>query len=176
MKFVVHRWLTLTIKPRKRSLFAALFSFSWSMMLLWHWLLLVAISRFNIRYVVPTDHDIPFSRTFEVNFQVFKDFSLLFQTSIHKKNDQQCTFQIRHTETIWSWVCQKNGGGDWGYVFLTILDDLLYNGYIIIQPQTILLERGVWGSSPRKLLLELVQNPAILDHFGGYTSLVIMTQ
>ena len=36
--------------------------------------------------MVPTDHDIPFSRTFEVHFQgVFKDFSLFFQTSIHEK-------------------------------------------------------------------------------------------
>ena len=38
---------------------------------------------------------------------------------------------------------------------------------VIIQAQTILLERGVWGSSPRKILLELVQNPAILDNSGG---------
>ena len=40
---------------------------------------------------------------------------------------------------------------------------------VIIQPQTILLERGVWGSSPRIFLLILVQNPAILDNSGGYT-------
>ena len=61
-------------------------------------------------HMVPTDHDIPFFkdflRTFEVQFQgVFKDFfflcSLFSQTSIREKNDQQWTFQIRHTETIW---------------------------------------------------------------------------
>ena len=44
---------------------------------------------------------------------------------------------------------------------------------VTIQTQTILLERGVWGSSPRKILLELVQNPAILDNSGGYTSLLL---
>ena len=52
----------------------------------------------------------------------FKDFWGIFSRSfqglffalsnIHsQKNDQQWTFQIRHTETIWSWVHQKNGGG-----------------------------------------------------------------
>ena len=51
--------------------------------------------------MVPTDHDIPFSRIFKVHFQgVFKDFFMLFQRSISEKNDQQWTFQIRHTETI----------------------------------------------------------------------------
>ena len=45
---------------------------------------------------------------------------------------------------------------------LTFLDDLLYNGYNIGS------NRGVWGSSPRKFLLELVQNPAILDNSGWY--------
>ena len=47
---------------------------------------------------------------------------------------------------------------------------------IIIKPKTILLERGVWGSSPDIFLLELVQNPAILDNSWGYTSYVIMSQ
>ena len=55
--------------------------------------------------------------------------------------------------------------------FNFFLDDLLYYGYI--QAQTILLKRGVWGSSPRKILLELVQNPAILDNSGGYNSLLL---
>ena len=52
-----------------------------------------------------------------------------------------------------------------------------YQKYImvIIQPQIILLERGVWDPPPRKFLLELGQNPAILDNSGGYTSLVIAT-
>ena len=40
----------------------------------------------DYKNMVPTDHDIPFSRTFEVHFQgVFKDFSLFFQTSIREK-------------------------------------------------------------------------------------------
>ena len=49
---------------------------------------------------------------------------------------------------------------------------------VILQPQTILLERGggSGGPPPEKKLLELVQNPAILDNSGGYTSLVIMPQ
>ena len=47
---------------------------------------------------------------------------------------------------------------------------------VIIQPQIILLERGVWGPPPENFLLELVQNPAILDNSAGYTSLVIMPQ
>ena len=48
------------------------------------------------------------SRTFEVHFQ-----GLFFVLSnIHlRQNDQQWTFQIRHTETIQSGVRQKNGGG-----------------------------------------------------------------
>ena len=59
-------------------------------------------------------------------------------------------------------------------MFLTFLDDLLYCCImVIIQAQTILLERGFWGSSSRKFLLELVQNPAILDNSGGYTSLLL---
>ena len=49
---------------------------------------------------------------------------------------------------------------------------------VILQPQTILLESGGGGLGvlPQKNLLELVQNPAILDNSGGYTSLVIMPQ
>ena len=39
--------------------------------------------------MVPTDHDIPFSRTFLCSFK--HPFA---------KNDQEWTFQIRHTETI----------------------------------------------------------------------------
>ena len=44
---------------------------------------------------------------------------------------------------------------------------------VIIQSKTI--ERGV-GVLPQKFLIELVQNPAILDNSGGYTNLVIMSQ
>ena len=33
----------------------------------------------------------------------------------------------------------------------------------IIQAQTILLERGWGGFTPRKILFELIQNPAILE-------------
>ena len=47
---------------------------------------------------------------------------------------------------------------------------------VIIEPQKNVRERGVWGSSQGKFLLEIVQNPAILDSSGGYTSLVIMSQ
>ena len=49
---------------------------------------------------------------------------------------------------------------------------------VIIQPQIILLERGggSGGPPPEIFLLKLVQNPAILENFGRYTSLVIMPQ
>ena len=110
---------------------------------------------------------------------LFKDFwgsfsrsfqGLFFQTSICEKNDQQWTFQIRHTFG----VCQKNGGGvgGFGYVFLTFLDDLLYYGYNTASNNP--AWKGGLGSSPRKISLKLVQNPAILDNSGGNTSLVIM--
>ena len=37
-------------------------------------------------HMVPTDHDIPFSRTFQGLLRyIFKDFSLFFQTSIREK-------------------------------------------------------------------------------------------
>ena len=43
---------------------------------------------------------------------------------------------------------------------------------VIKQAQTILLD-GAGGPPPRKFLLELEQNPAILDNSGGYTSLLL---
>ena len=46
---------------------------------------------------------------------------------------------------------------------------------IIIQSKTIVIEGGL-GSYPIKYLIELVQNPAILDNLGGYTCLVITSQ
>ena len=96
-----------------------------------------------------------FSRTFQGLFFVL--------SNIHsRKTDKQWTFQIRHTETIWSWVRQKNGGGGiWVCVFN-------FFRWFAILP-----ERGVLGSSPRNFLLELVQNPAILNNSGGYTSLLL---
>ena len=70
-------------------------------------------------------------------------------------------------------------GWDWGYVcFNFVLDDLLYYGY----GYTTASNNSAWkwggglGVLPQKNLLELVQNPAILDNSGGYTSLVIMPQ
>ena len=65
-------------------------------------------------------------------------------------------------------------GVGFGYVFLTFLDDLLYYGYNTASNNS--AWKGGLGSSPRKILLELVQNPAILDNSGGYTSLVFMPQ
>ena len=69
---------------------------------------------------------------------------------------------------------EKWGGGGFGYVFLTFLDDLLYYGYNTAS------NNSAWkGPPPEKNLLELIQNPAILDNSGGYTilvSLVIMPQ
>ena len=72
-------------------------------------------------FMVPTDHDIPFSRSFKKFWGTFSSCSWSFQglffvlSNIHsRKNDRQWTFQIRHTETIWSWVRQKNGWGGGG--------------------------------------------------------------
>ena len=110
-----------------------------------------------------------FSRTFQGLFFVLSNFH-------SRKNDQQWTFQIRYTETIWFWVCQKNGGE--GEILVCVFNffrwfAVLWLWYSLKQFS---LKGGVWGSSPRKKLLELVQNPAILDNSGGYTSLVIMSQ
>ena len=129
----------------------------------------------SLNLVVPTGHDIPFQGLFKDFWGIFsRSFQGLFfvLSNIHSgKNYQQWTFQIRHTETIWSWVPQKNcGKGGFGYVFLTFSDDLLYYGYNTGSNNSAWKE--VWGSSPRKILLELVQNPAILDNSGGYTSLL----
>ena len=41
----------------------------------------------------------------------FQGLSFVLWNTNTRKNDQQWTFQIRHTETIWSWVHQRNGGG-----------------------------------------------------------------
>ena len=53
--------------------------------------------------MVPTDHDFPFSRSFQGILRfIFKEFSRTFfvLSNIHsRKNDQQWTFQIRHKET-----------------------------------------------------------------------------
>ena len=76
-----------------------------------------------------------------------------------------------NTETIWSWVRQKNGGGILVCVF-NFLDDLLYYGYNTGWNNSAWKGGGL-GSSPRNFLLELVQNPAILDNSGGYTSLLL---
>ena len=82
--------------------------------------------------MVPTDHDIPLSRTFEVHFQgVFKDFSLFFQTSICEKminiglftEDIQRPFDLEFAKKKMVW-------GDKVYVYVfNFLDDLLYYGY-----------------------------------------------
>ena len=53
------------------------------------------------------------------------------------------------------------GGGRFGYVFLTFLDNLLYYGYNTGLNNSVW--EGVWGSSPRIFLLELVENLAILE-------------
>ena len=88
-----------------------------------------------------------FSRSFQGLF-----FAL---SNIHsRKNDQQWTFQIRHTDTIWSWVRQKNGGGGgFRYVFLTILDDLLYYGYNTVSNNS--AWKGGLGVLPQKIFIRI---------------------
>ena len=67
--------------------------------------------------MVPTDHDIPFSRSFQGTFSGSFQGLFFVLSNIHsQKNDQRWTFQIRHKETIWSWVCQKNGRGEGNWV------------------------------------------------------------
>ena len=104
--------------------------------------------------MVPTDHDIPFSRTFRDFWGTFsRSFQGLFFviSNIHsRKNYQQRTFQIRHIEIIWSWVCQKNGGGRFGYV-LTFLDDFLYYGYNTGSNKSA-WKGGSWGPPPEFFL------------------------
>ena len=72
--------------------------------------------------MVPTDHDIPFSRTFEVHFKgVFKDFSLFFQTSIREKMINIGLFKLEtykdHLILSSPEKMVEKGGGIWVYVF-----------------------------------------------------------
>ena len=96
-----------------------------------------------------------FSRTFEVHFQgLFKDFSLFFQTSIRKK--KWWTFQIRHTETIWSWVSQEKwwcGGGEIWVCVSTFLDDLMYYGYNTASNNS--AWKGGLGVLPQKIFIRI---------------------
>ena len=101
--------------------------------------------------MVPTDHDITFSMSFDVPFS--RTF-LLHASICEKKNDQIWTFQIRHIETtIWSWVCQKNG--EIGYVCSPFLDLMIRCIMVMIQSKTILIERGS-GSYPRKIFNRII--------------------
>ena len=107
-----------------------------------------------------------FSRTFQGLFFVLSNFNSQKQRStimdfLNKTYRDHLIFSS--PEKWW--------GERFGYVFLSFLDDLLYYGCNTGSKN--LLERGVWGSSPRKFLSELVQNPAILDNSGGYTSLIL---
>ena len=87
-----------------------------------------------IQVMVPTDHDIPFSRTFQGLLRyIFKEFSRTFLCSFkHPFAEKWSTMDFSNkTETIWSRVPKKNGGGG-GFgmcFFVTFLDDLLYYDY-----------------------------------------------
>ena len=108
---------------------------------------------------VPTDHDIPFWRTFEVHFQgVFKDFSLFSQTSIVTKwSTMDFSNQTYRDHLILSSPEKWWGRGRFWYVFLTFLDDLLYYGYNTGSNNC--PWKGVWGSKS--------------CDSGGYTSLLL---
>ena len=137
------------------------------------WYLMYALTL--TQCMVPTDHDIPFSRTFQGLLRyIFKDFSRTFLCSFKHPFAKQWTFQIRHTETIWSWVRQKKGEGRGVWVCVFNFFRRFAALWLYYSLKQFCLKGG--GSSPRKFLLELVQNPAILDNSGGYTSLVIMPQ
>ena len=106
-----------------------------------------------------------FSRTFEVHFQgLFFVLSNIHSRKMDFSNKTYRDHLIFSSQEKW-W------GGDLG-MFLTFLDDLLYYGYNTGSNNSA-WKGGVWGSSPGKFLLELVQNPAILDNSGGYTSLLL---
>ena len=93
--------------------------------------------------MVPTDHDIPFSRTFQGLLRyIFKDFSRTFLCSFKH------IFTKKRLTMDFSNKTYRGGGGDL-HVFSTFLDDLLYYGYQYRLKQ-ICLKEGVWGSSPRK--------------------------
>ena len=88
--------------------------------------------------MVLKDHDIPFSRSFEVHFQeVFKDFSLFFQTFFHDKM------------IINGWKMGGGGGGDFVRVF-KLFWNICFIMIIILQSKTILIERGSGGPPPEK--------------------------
>ena len=92
-------------------------------------LLNISFPSFSVS-MVPTDHGIPFSRTFKVNFQ-----GLFFVLSnINSlKNGLLMDFSNKtyRDHLILSSPDKWCGGGIWvpGYVFLTFLHDLLYYGY-----------------------------------------------
>ena len=111
-----------------------------------HLVFLIGQKNTNLVDMVPTDHDIPFSRTFQGLLRyIFKDFSRTFLCSFKHpfaKNDKQWTFQIRHIETInfdLEFV-RKMVGGDLDMCFLTFLDDLQF-----------CLKGGSGGPPPEKI-------------------------
>ena len=79
--------------------------------------------------MVPTDHDIPFSRTFQGLLRyIFKEFSRTFLCSFkHPFAKKLSTMDIQIPFDLE--FARKMGGGGFRYVFLTILDDLLYYDY-----------------------------------------------
>ena len=90
-----------------------------------------------------------FSRSFQGLFFVLSNIS-------SQKIDKQWTFQIRHTETIWSWVRQRYGGGEfWVCVLTFFLDDLLYYGYNTASNNSAWKGGGVWGSTPRIFFIRI---------------------
>ena len=66
-------------------------------------------------------------------------------------------------------MVRGGGGGEFGHVFLTF-----FYGYNTASNNS--AWKGVWGPHQEIFILELEQNPVILDNSGGYTSLVIMSQ
>ena len=73
----------------------------------------------------------------------------------------------------------KNGEGGIGVCFVTLFFRWFAVLWLYYSLKQFCLKEeggGSGGPPPEKNLLELVQNPAILDNSGGYTSFVIMTQ
>ena len=109
--------------------------------------------------MVPTDHDIPFSRTFQGLLRyIFKDFSRTFLCSFKhpfakKWSTMEFTNKTYRDHLILSSPEKWWGGGRLGYVFLTLLDDLLYYGYNAASNNS--AWKGGLGVLPQKIFIRI---------------------
>ena len=132
-------------------------------------------------HMVPTDHDIPFSRTFQGLLRyIFKDFSRTFLHSFkHPFAKKWSTMDFSNNTYRDHLILSspENGGrGGFGYVYLTFLDDLLHYGYNTASNNS--AWKGGLKVLPQKNFIRISTKSCNSRQFwsGGYTSLVIMSQ